>query len=270
MGWVRELYRRQPVYAVLGFFILAAVPFYLIMMLIDSRQVDEISVWLKPTKFGVSLGLFSLTLAFFTPWMRPGAIRTVGHQIIVWLFAVSLVFEFLWLLSAGILGIRSHFNIDGGLFTILYPLSGLAAFFLVLAAMFMGVSVLKARKDAANPALAEAIGWGLVLTFVLTPMFGFILSSPMGEFGGSKYGYGDGIFGWRMPGGDLRAVHFLATHALHVLPAFGFIVSLVFRQGIGVWLNRLMALGYASVVVWLGLSIVMYGADLPEILRSPF
>ena len=270
MGLVKELYRRQPVYAVLGFFILGAVPFYLIMMLIDPRQVDEISVWLKPTKFGVSLGLYSLTLAFFASWMREGAMRTVWHQIVLWIFAVSMTFEFFWLLSASVLGIRSHYNYDGGLFTILYPLSGLAAFFLVLAAMFMGYSVLRARKDAANPALAEAIGWGLVLTFVLTPMFGFILSSPMGDFGGSKFGYGEGVFGWRMPGGDLRAVHFLATHACHVLPAIGFVVASVFRGGIGVWLNRLVALAYTGLVVWLGVSIVKYGADLPEVLRSPF
>ena len=92
MGLVKELYRRQPVYAVLGFFILGAVPFYLIMMLIDPRQGDEISVWLKPTKFGVSLGLYSLTLAFFASWMREGAMRTVWHQIVLWIFAVSMTF----------------------------------------------------------------------------------------------------------------------------------------------------------------------------------
>jgi len=270
MAILAELWRRHPIYAALGYFQLAGVPVYLILMQMDPTQVDGINVWVKPLKFGVSLGFFSLTLAFFAKWMRDGARQTILQRLVVALYVIAILFETYWLNSASYLGIRSHFNTDGGLYTILYPLSGLAAVFLVLAAFAMGVSVLRNRRNALNPAMAEAIGWGLVLTFILTPAFGFLLSSPVENFGGSKNGYGDGYFGWRMLGGDLRAVHFFATHALHVIPAAGFVVSRVFKQGAGIWINRLIVLVYAGLIVHLGIGIVTRGADLPEIFRSPF
>lgn len=269
MGIFGALYRRNRAYTVIGFTILAFVPIIFALMQIDDRMTDGQNVWLKPLKFHVSLGTYSLTLAFFSAWMSEKGRNSFIQRSIVFWFALAMIFETIWLLSASAQGIRSHFNDDGGLYTILYPISGLFAIILVLAALVMGISVLRARKEANNEGLAEAIGWGLILTFVLTAVTVSPLTSPFADLGGSKSGYNEGIFGWRMEGGDLRAAHFLGTHALHVVPAIMLVPSLFLPKTLSVNLARLVALAYAVVVLWLA-RLVMGGGDLPEIFRSPF
>ncbi|MEM7739311.1 MAG: hypothetical protein AAF225_00735 [Pseudomonadota bacterium] len=268
MGIIGTLYRRHRSYTVIGLMTLALLPFLLVLMQIDDRTLDGANVWLKPVKFQASLGTYSLTLAFFAAWMSEKGRNSLIQRVAVFGFAVAMAFEVVWLISASAQGIRSHFNIDGGLYTFLYPFSGLFAMVLVFAALVMGVSVLRARKTSQNEGLAEAIGWSLVLTFFLTPIAGTMLSMPMADYGGSKNGYNDGIFGWRMEGGDLRAAHFFATHALHLIPAAIFVPSLFLPKGLSVALARLLSLTYAAVILWF-VAHILSGGDLPEIFRSP-
>ncbi|MEO1658778.1 MAG: hypothetical protein AAFR65_13775 [Pseudomonadota bacterium] len=269
MGAIRALYRRHRTFTVIGFTILALVPIVLVLMQIDDRTTDGQNVWLKPLKFYASLGTYSLTLAFYSAWMSERGRNSLFFKSVVFWFSVAMIFEVIWLMSASAQGIRSHFNDDGGLYTILYPISGLFAIVLVFTGMVMGFSVLRARKEASNQGLAEAIGWGLVLTFFLTAVSVSPLTNPYGDLGGSKTGYHDGIFGWRMERGDLRAAHFFGTHALHVIPAIMLLPSLVLPRGLSVSLARLVAVAYAAAVTWLAL-LVIGGGDLPEIFRSPF
>ncbi|MEO1041192.1 MAG: hypothetical protein AAFX52_02780 [Pseudomonadota bacterium] len=269
MGFIGALYRRQRTYTVIGLIVLAMVPFFLVFMQIDGRTLDGANVWLKPLKFHASLGTYSLTLAFFAAWMSEKGRNSLIQRLAVFGFAVAMAFEVPWLISASAQGIRSHFNIDGGLYTFLYPFSGLFAIVLVFAALVMGLSVLRARKEARNQGLAEAIGWGLVLTFFLTPLAGMMLSMPMADYGGSKSGYNDGIFGWRMEGGDLRAAHFFATHALHFIPVIVLVPSLLLPKGLSVGLARLVSFTYGALTLWF-VGHILSGGDLPEIFRSPF
>lgn len=268
-GWLGTLWRRQAVYTVLGLALVALIPVLSFLALIDERMVDGINVWVKPLKFSASIGIYLLTLAFFAAWMRPGAMQTRPQRLAVVAVAVAVVYEMGWLIAASAHGVRSHFNMDGGLFMALYPLAGLFAFVLVIGPLAMGASVLRARPDAANPAMSEAIGLGLVLTFILTPLVAFPLSNPLAALGGSQFGYGEGYFGWHMERGDLRAAHFFATHALHVIPALAFLPSRLLRGAAGVAICRVTAIVYAAFVgglAWLGIT----GQPLPAILRAPF
>ncbi|MEM0928627.1 MAG: hypothetical protein AAGI89_04960 [Pseudomonadota bacterium] len=266
---IRALYRRHRTFTVIGLIELGLLPILVALMVIDERMLDGASVWLKSVKFHASLGLFSLTLAFFSAWMTEKGRNSLFFRLLVFAFAVAMAFEVVWLITAAAQGIRSHYNLDGGLYTLLYPLSGLFALVLVFTGFVMGISVLRARKDQGNQGLAEAIGWGLILTFILTPVVGYPLSAPYEDFGGSKSGYNEGVFGWRMLGGDLRAAHFLATHALHVIPAVVVIPSFFLPKGLSIAFARLVSAGYAGLVLWLFAHIVS-GGNLPEVLRSPF
>lgn len=264
-----ELWRRQPVFAFFGYFLLLSVPVLFALSMIDDRMVDGINVWVKPLKFSVSLSFYSLTLAFFMPWMREGGSKGGSFRLIVFLYLLAMVFEIFWLWSASYLGIRSHFNDDGGLYTILYPVSGLFATILVLAALAMGISALRGRRARPDPVLTAAIGWGLILTFVLTLIAAFPLSDPFSNLGGSKNGYGEGFFGWRVEGGDLRSAHFFATHSLHTVPIFGWLVSRTVPAALGMWIVRLGAAAWAVFVLMLAFS-VHQGQDLPAVFHQPF
>jgi putative Mn2+ efflux pump MntP len=48
------------------------------------------------------------------------------------------------------------------------------------------------------------------------------------------------LFGWSREGGDLRVAHFFATHALHMLPFIGWVLTKFFSDRIaraGVWIG---------------------------------
>jgi hypothetical protein len=73
--------------------------------------------------------------------------------------------------------------------------------------------------------LREAVGLGLVLTFLLTvPVAGW-MSQHGGHFVGDPAAGGRlPVLGWSTEVGDLRAAHFLATHALHVIPLVAWVL----------------------------------------------
>lgn len=268
MGQVWSLfYRRQRLLTVLGFFLLASALFYAAVIFVDDRTVDGTNVWVKPAKFSLSLGVYFLTLAFFLPWLKTRATSRGWYKASIAILILAVIYEYVWLLSASIVGVRSHFHFEGGIFSILYPIAGIAAVGLLVPALTFGISILRARDEAGNRTLAESVGWGLILTFVLTMTSAPALSS--GLFGGSLNGYGDGFFGWRIPGGDLRAAHFFATHAAQAIPIAGFVISRVSSGVAGIWLVRILALAYAAGVVWLLLGSLT-GQDLPAILTQPF
>ncbi|MEM9837519.1 MAG: hypothetical protein AAF830_00045 [Pseudomonadota bacterium] len=239
------------------------------MMLVDDRMLDGANVWLKPLKFSISFLTYYAALSFFAAWMAPGAKRLTGHRIAVGIVTLGFVYEVAWLFTCAALGVRSHFNYDSALFSTLYIFAGIGAMMLVLGPLAMGVSVLRAKYSAPNPAMATAIGWGLVLVFILSPMVAYFLSAGMVNFGGSLNGYGEGIFGWRMEKGDMRAAHFLATHALHIVPFLAFLPTRAFKGEIGIWLSRLIAAAFSAATLWLAWTVIQR-ADLPEIFRSPF
>ncbi|MEM9810534.1 MAG: hypothetical protein AAF788_04845, partial [Pseudomonadota bacterium] len=113
------LWRRSRVYTLTGFMLLVSVPVLFVLLALDPRTVDGINVWLKPIKFHVSLGLYALTLAYFRGWMSGPARGSWFQRAVTMAFVIAIVFESLWLICASALGVRAHFNVDGGLYTAL-------------------------------------------------------------------------------------------------------------------------------------------------------
>lgn len=66
---------------------------------------------------------------------------------------------------------------------------------------------------------------GLLLTFALTLVTaGYMsgqLSHHIGNGGAGQQGFP--IMGWSRTGGNLRVAQFFATHAMHIMPAVGFV-----------------------------------------------
>ena len=155
---MKAVFRLQPAYVAGGLLLLALTPFLLILMQTDARTVDGVGVWVKPLKFAFALGTYLLTLAALMHWV-PKAVRGSRVQALaVAAVVLATAYEMGWLLSASAYGVRSHFNMDGSLFTILYPLAGVFAFVLVLGPLAMGTAILRAREKGPNPAMTEAVG----------------------------------------------------------------------------------------------------------------
>jgi hypothetical protein len=141
-------------------------------------------------------------------------------------FAVAA--EIIWIGRAASLGIASHFNESSPILAWTYRLMGGLAVLLTSSALVYGILILRDRNSRLDPALKLSVGLGLVLTFVLTVAVAGYMASRGGHFVGSSSTNVPGapLMGWARDRGDLRVAHFFATHAMHFIPAFGFLAAL--------------------------------------------
>jgi hypothetical protein len=203
--------------------VLGLVPLYAAMAL-DTRIFGGESPWMKPVKFHFALGVYATTLAFYARFMPAATRQSRAWRWFTAVVVFAIGSEVVWLSSAAMLNTASHFNTTIPFFTAIYPLMGVFAVLLTSASLVMGISVWRNRATGLAPALHLSVALGLVLTFVLTiPVAGY-LSSNGGHFVGAST-RALWIMGWSRDAGDLRVAHFLATHALHFIPAAGLVAA---------------------------------------------
>ena len=197
----------------------------LLLGVVDDRMLQGVSVWTKPWKFQVSIGLHLMTLAVVFAWLPRPAGRSLARSYVVWVAIGSGLFELAYITWQAAQGQASHFNVGTQVAGLMYALMGVGAVLLTSTALVQGVLVLRSRGFVLPAALQAGIGWGLVLTFVLGTAFGAYLSAQAGGHwvGGNRSDAGGlPIVHWSRDGGDLRVAHFFGIHAVHVTTLFAF------------------------------------------------
>lgn len=198
---------------------------------IDERQLNDISVWVKPLKFQASLTVMLGTLLFLMPMIEAGARRGRGLWLACLTAAVTATGEIAYITLQAARGRASHFNADTPLEATAYSIMGVGAVFLVLSSLVVGVYLLRSPAPGAPRGLRLGGGFGLILGSVLTLMTALPLGS--GEIAGPGHWVGGirsdagglFLFGWSRTGGDLRVPHFFATHIMQALPLAGFMLD---------------------------------------------
>ncbi|WP_331749235.1 MULTISPECIES: hypothetical protein [unclassified Streptomyces] len=200
-------------------------------LLLDGRTVLGEGVWLKPLKFAVSFGLYTITLAWMIGrterWQR--TLRRLGTVTVV-LFIVP---EISVITFQAVRGERSHFNVSSTLNDVLVKAMGGAAYIGWTMTLLLGIFLLWQRK--VDRPLAWAIPIGLFVSLAGMSI-GYLMTTPTaaqqramdaGEhpstLGAHSVGVLDGGAGlpltdWATGGGDLRVAHFVGLHALQLLP----------------------------------------------------
>jgi hypothetical protein len=237
-----RLWTDAPALTGLALFIaLTAVP-VMGAALIDPRSFLDAPVWQKPLQFHLALSVYVLTLAFFARFLPPGMTADRRWRGYVGVIAVCVLAELAWIGGAASFGVASHFNVDDPVMAAIYGVMGLFAVTLTSACLVMGVAIWRNPASTLTPAMRLAIALGLILTFVLTLIAAGTMSSMPGHHVGTPVtGARVPVVGWSREVGDLRVAHFLATHALHVVPLAGFTGSRPL-----VWAT---ALGFAAVTL---------------------
>lgn len=226
MSMWRDMTTASPALAWTGFLLVLWSCATAFLPLVDSRLFQGVSVWLKPWKFQVSVGIYLLTLAFFLAWLPALSQRSGARRFVVWAGVAGGLFEVLYITWQGAQGLASHFNLTTPLYATLYTLMAIGATLLNTTSGVLGYCVLRSRDWSASRSMRHAIGWGLLLTSVLGTITGFYLggrATSGGHWvGGSASDAGGlAIFHWSRDGGDLRVAHFFAIHAMHFLPLVG-------------------------------------------------
>ena len=205
---------------------------------LDDRLFQGESIWLKPLKFHLALVVYTGSLALYAMLLPEGTFTSHRWRAYIGVVAACILAELLWIGGAAALGTASHFN-TLGIWGAIYPLMGAAAVTLTSLSLAMGVVFWRHRADP----LMLALALGLVLTFALTVPVAGTMSSGTGHLVGTPVT--DARFplmGWSLEVGDLRLAHFLATHAMHVVPLAGLTGS----RGV-VWAT---AAGFTGLVAW--------------------
>lgn len=188
---------------------------------IDERTFNGVSVWTKPFKFSLSLGVYFLTLAWFSPLLRAGFFRTRQGRCMTAVPIVFAVFEIAYIAIQAAQGEASHFNKSTPFYDAMYGLMGLGAVSLVSVCLWMAFGIARNRSVGEPYVLAVIVG--LVGTFVIGGGFGGYLSSAGSHWVGGAQTDAGGLplVHWSTSGGDLRVAHFIGMHAMQIIPLVG-------------------------------------------------
>ncbi len=215
---VSELLERQPLLGSYGLALLALAVLTTFAQLIDPRTLDGgVNVWVKPTKFFVSVGLFALTSAWFFGYVRPERRRSWTMRLTVAALIVSASFELVWISWQASQGVGSHFNLSTPFTALMFSLMGLFALILTGTALPLAWEIARRPAAGLRPDFVVAVATGLVLTFILGTTVGAYMGSN-GSHAVGPEGANLPIFGWNRQGGDLRIAHFLGLHAQQAIP----------------------------------------------------
>jgi hypothetical protein len=196
----------------------------------------------KPTTFGISFGLTTVTIAWIAGQLRVSD-RT-GWLLLVPL-AVADTSEVVWVSLQRWRGVAAHFNDDTALDELLFFLMGGVAV-AVAATVILVVTVLAFTSMRASPSMALAIRAGLLILLVAQAVGGWMIQHGIAL---AEEGATDGLttFG---AAGVMKVPHAVAIHGVQVLPALAWLLSfaaLPERRRLG--LVRLAVLGYLALLV---------------------
>ena len=215
---------------------------------VDTRTLQGDNVWLKPAKFALSLAVLYLTMApvieCLSAQVRQG--RTLRATLAVMILATVL--EMGYIATQAGRGVHSHFNLDTPFTALMYTLMGIGAVALVAGVGVVGVLALRDRGARLGPALRLGVGLGFMLSAVLTLVVAGYLGGNGSHFVGTPSPSAARLpmLGWSLEVGDLRPAHFLALHAMQVLPLLGLWLD---RRGGGQRLLWVAAAAYAALTL---------------------
>jgi hypothetical protein len=197
----------------------------LVLPLVDPRLFQGVSVWHKPWKFQISVGIYWLTLVLFMTYLAKPSKPSKVWRFVIWISFAGGAFEVLYITWQAALGQASHYNVSTAFHAYMYTAMGVGAVLLTSTSGIVGYLILKQTNLHMNVshAMQQAIGWSLLITSTLGIVTGGVLGERTRSGGHWVGGTANDAFGifmlnWSRDGGDLRVAHFFALHAMQILP----------------------------------------------------
>jgi len=248
---LRSLYRLKPaiwVYSAMILFVLVGC--FLVAQSFDDRLLLGVSVWTKPFKFALSLGVYFITIAIYAQYMPERYFTLKRGWLLVLIPTACALFEIVYITLQASQGETSHFNSSSAYHATMYSLMGLGAVMLVSILVWMAFSI--ARNESLNNPVVLAIVIGLLLTFFLGGGLGGYLGNQSGHWVGgvTTDANGSWLFNWARDGGDLRVAHFFGMHAMQVIPIVGLLVSKRMNQSMAIVTIVVVSCTYTALTLF--------------------
>jgi hypothetical protein len=218
---LRTLFARDRLLATTAAAMLAGFVVAALIAPFDARTVTGINPWIKPMKFLSSIAIFTATIAWFMPELRPAPrARTWITRTIV----ATMIIEIVCIAGQAARGTTSHFNETSLFNALVFALMGTAITVNTIAVAAM-IPLLRRDSPPARAGYLWGVRLGLVI-FVVGSLLGFVLVGNRGHtVPGPDGGLGLPFLNWSIDRGDLRVAHFVGLHALQALPLLGFLLD---------------------------------------------
>ncbi len=220
------------------------------MLLLDGRTLADEHVWLKPFKFAISFTVLFATLGFvtkrFSHFWRTNWILVASAVA----SAAAFAFEMAYIAAQAARAEASHFNESTPFHEMMYALMGTGATALMTSIAIVGLAAFADGEARLGPKLRLGIVSGFILTVLLTTWVAGELAGNGGRYIGIPTADGPRIplVGWSMEVGDLRPAHFLALHAMQVLPATGYLADRFRLPARWVWIASVLYAIFTTMV----------------------
>ncbi len=265
----------NPVLTLAAILHFALIPLATALILLDPQVITGMPAWIKPLKFAISGGIYSLTFGWFLTFVE-GKRRWV--QAAATVTGIALLVETVLISMQVMRGVPSHFNnttaFDAAIF------STMGGFIALLATMNLFLAIWLLFQKLPDRAFAAALRWGTIIAFagmvvgglMSAPTSGQIAALQAGEtvnaLGSHSVGVTDGgpglpLLGWSTVGGDLRVAHFLGLHGMQILPLAAWLLSRRRLQGL-LGEGHRTALVHLTGVGYLGLTVLLTWQALRE------
>jgi len=228
-------------YVVGGALVLVGVAHLVAWLAVGGAWAGPVS-FRKPTTFGVSFGLTTITLAWVAGRLR---ITDRTRWLLLGPLAVADTWEVAWVSTQRWRGVASHFNFDTTLDSLLFVMGGAAI--AVTATVIVALTVLAFTVMQAPPSMAVAIRAGLLILLVAQGVGGWMIGHGVGP---ASDGVTVGLttFG---AAGVMKVPHAVSLHAIQVLPVLAWLLSFA-----AVGERRRLSLVRAATVGYVALAAV--------------
>jgi hypothetical protein len=227
-------------YLVGGALILAGLTHLAAWLVVGGAWAGPIS-FRKPTTFGISFGLTTITLAWVAGHLR---ISDRVRWLLLGPLAVADTSEVMWVSVQRWRGAVSHFNDDTTLDGLLFLVTGGVAI-AITATVTLALTALAFTAMQATSSMALGIRAGLLTLLVAQAVGGWMIQHGLRL---ADQGMTDGLttFG---AAGVMKAPHAVAIHAVQVLPVLAWLLSFArLSERRRLALVRVAASGYVALV----------------------
>lgn len=193
----------------------------LLLFFFDSRLVMGINPWIKPMKFGLSIGIYLWTFG----WLLRHLTSKGNATLISWGIAICMIVENSIIALQAARGLPSHYNIatalDGVLFGVMGVFIGINAILIFYALILFLFTETNLDKN-----MLTAWQAGLFLFLIGGAAGGMMIGNLSHTIGATDGGAGIPFLNWSTVAGDLRSAHFITLHGLQAIPLFAYFISL--------------------------------------------
>ena len=222
-AFFHELDSTDPLLSRLGWVLMCVVPLLATLAFFVPASFHGINPWIKPIKFSLSFSTFATTISVFLLALRiPEWQLRLARRVI----AVSVALEIFSLAAqAGrtLFAAGSHTLLDSLLAQMTNSMVMINT--AIVTAMFFLLCLNRVHSSLVDRPMLAALRYSVAIFLIGNAVGGYMLARGSHTVGAPDGGRGLPFVNWSTIGGDLRIAHFIAIHAIQIVPLFAYILA---------------------------------------------